>query len=194
MQAQRQAWRQRTGGIDPARFVFLDETGVHTAMTRLRGWGPRAERVVGRVPHGHWKMTTLIAAVRSDAVVAPLVFEGATDTAAFETYVQQVLVPALRPGDIVVWDNLSAHKGTVVQQAVEAAGAEVWPLPPYSPDFNPIEPLWSKVKSPLRAVGARTREALWSAIGPALDAVLPHECRNFFAHCGYPATKECNLL
>jgi transposase len=194
VQPRRDDWRRRMAGVDPARLVFLDETGAHTAMTRAQAWGPKGRRIVGRVPQAHWQMTTLIAAVRPDAVIAPFVFDGATDGPAFQTYVERVLVPVLRPGDIVVWDNLAPHKGAAVRRAVEGAGAAVWPLPPYSPDLNPIEPLWSKVKGRVRKAGARTRDALWSAIGRALDAIRPEECRNYFAHCGYTATPDCNAL
>src|SRR5262249_52272781 len=150
VQAQRQHWWERLARVDPARLVFIDETGAHTALARLYGRALRGQRVVDRVPQGHWPMNTLVSALPQDGVVAALVFEGATDTAAFETYVEQVLVPALRPGDIVVWDNLAAHKGAAVRRAVAQAGAEVWELPPYSPDYNPIEQLWSKVKAWLR--------------------------------------------
>lgn len=194
VQAQRQHWWERLARVDPARLVFIDETGAHTALARLYGRALRGQRVVDRVPQGHWQMNTLVSALRQDGVVAALVFEGATDTAAFETYVEQVLVPALRPGDIVVWDNLAAHKGAAVRRAVAQAGAEVWELPPYSPDYNPIEQLWSKVKAWLRKVGARTRAALWEAMGQALTAVLPEECRHYFVHCGYTATPNCEPL
>jgi transposase len=144
--------------------------------------------VAEAVPHGHWQMTTTVAAIRLAGVAAALVFEGATDAAAFETYVEGVLVPALRPGDVVLLDNLSSHKGARVVSLIEAAGARVVFLPPYSPDFNPIEKMWSKVKAALRAAGARTKEALWEAIGQALRAVTAADCAGFFASCGIPAT------
>jgi transposase len=170
--------------------VFLDETATHTSMTRLYGRALRGERVVDAVPQGDWTITTLIAAMREDQMIAPLIFQGATDASAFLTYVDQVLVPALRPGDIVVLDNLSSHKVSGVARRIRKAGAGVWYLPPYSPDYNPIEKIWAKVKSALRRVKARTTEALWSAIGPALDSVTAQDCANSFTHCGYPATIE----
>jgi transposase len=194
VQAKRRQWRAQTAGIDPARFVFVDETGAHTALSRLYGRAVKGQRVVGHVPQAHYHKTTLVSALRQDGVAAALVFEGATDTAAFQTYLEQVLVPTLRPGDVVVWDNLAAHTRDVMRQAVAKAGAVVWPLPPYSPDFNPIEKLWSKVKAWLRKVGARTQEALWEAIGQALQAVVPEECQHYFAHCGYHATPERETL
>jgi transposase len=190
----RAIWRGRTRAIDPGRFVFLDEVGTHTALTRLYGRAPTGERLYDALPQAHWKMTTLIAAIRREGVVAPLVFEGPTDEAAFLTYVEQVLVPCLRPGDIVVLDNLAAHRVKGVARRIRQAGAGVWYLPPYSPDYNPIEQIWAKVKVWLRKAKARTTEALWDAIGPALAAVTAEDCSNSFAHCGYPATLECNAL
>jgi transposase len=184
----RAAWRTRTARIDPERFVFLDEVGAHTALTRLYGRAARGERVLGSVPQDTWQTTTLISAIRSKGVAASLVFPGATDTAAFMTYVKQVLVPVLRPGEIVVLDNLRVHKGKAVARALRQAGVGVWYLPPYSPDFNPIEKVWAKVKAWLRKAAARTTEALWDAMAQALQAVTAQDCQNSFAHCGYPAT------
>ena len=146
------------------------------------------------MPQGHWQTTTLIAAIRQDGVVAALVFEGATDALAFETYIEQLLVPALRPGAIVVLDRLSVHRRAAVARALRQAGAGVWYLPPYSPDYNPIEKIWAKVKAWLRKVEARTTEALWQAIGEALQAVTAQDCQHSFAHCGYPATPACETL
>jgi transposase len=184
----RASWRTRTARIDPERFVFLDEVGAHTALTRLYGRAVRGERVVDSVPQDAWQMTTLVSAIRHKGVAASLVFPGALDTAAFRTYVQQVLLPVLRPGDIVVLDNLSVHKGKPIVRALRKAGVGVWYLPPYSPDFNPIEKVWAKVKAWLRKAGARTTEALWDAMAQALQAVTAQDCQNSFAHCGYPAT------
>jgi transposase len=150
--------------------------------------------VIGRVPQAGWQMTTLIGAIRREGVVAALTFEGATDATAFQTYVEQVLVPALRPGDIVVMDRLQAHRGRAVARAIRKAGAGVWYLPPYSPDFNPIEKIWAKVKAYLRRVAARTTEALGEAIGQALAQVTAQDCQNCFDHCGYRATFECKVL
>lgn len=190
----RAIWRGRTAAIDPRRWLFVDETGMHTAMTRLYGRAPQGQRVIGRVPQGHWKATTLIAGVRHDGVVAPWVFEGATDAATFETYITAVLVPQLRPGDLVVLDRLAVHRRPAVARAIRKAGAGLWYLPPYSPDLNPIERIWSKVKAWLRKVGARVTEELWAAIAKALDAVTATDCRNSFAHSGYPATPVCEML
>ncbi len=157
-------------------------------MTRLYGRAPAGQRVVGRVPQSHWKTTTLLAGIRCDGVLAPLLWEGATDGSAFESYIQEVLVPALRPGDIVVLDRLPAHRGRAVRRALRKAGVGLWYLPPYSPDYNPIEKIWAKVKAGLRRAAARTLEALLEAVAQALRAVTAEDCRNSFAHCGYPAT------
>jgi transposase len=190
----RATFRGRAAGIDPARFVFLDETGAHTALTRLYGRAPRGQRVRGSVPEGNGHTTTLLSAIRLEGVVAALVYEGATDEAAFVTFLREVLVPRLRPGDIVVLDNLAAHKVRAVARVLRGAGMGVWYLPPYSPDFNPIEKVWAKVKARLRQAAARTTEALWAAIAQALQTVTPLDCRNCFAHCGYPATPKRKLL
>ena len=184
----RAAFRTRAAGVDPRRFVFLDESGANTAMARLYGRGPVGQRVVGTAPAAHWQATTMISAIRAAGLAAPLVFEGATDEAAFLTYARAVLVPALRPGDIVVLDNLAAHRVPAVARLLRKAGAGVWYLPPYSPDLNPIEKIWAKVKAWLRKVAARTTEALWAAIGEALAAVTPEDCRGCIAACGYHAT------
>jgi len=188
VQAQRTEFRVAVEALDPARLIFLDEAGANTAMTRAHGRAPKGQRVVGEAPQGHWRMTTMVAAIRLAGLSAALLFEGATDAEAFATFVEQVLVPALRAGDVVVMDNLSSHKGQRVQRAIEAAGAYVLFLPPYSPDFNPIEKVWSKVKALLRAAARRTVEGLWEAISAALLQVTPAECRNFFASCGLPVT------
>lgn len=168
--------------------MFLDESGARTDMTRTRGRAPRGERVVERVPHGHWKTTTVLAAVRLSGPFAAATLDGATDADCFRAYVRDVLAPALRPGDVVVMDNLAAHKAPGVREAVESVGAWVAYLPPYSPDLNPIENMWSKMKSLLRSSAARTVDALGEAIDAALAAVTPADCRGFFRHCGYVAT------
>jgi transposase len=183
-QAKREAFREKMAGIDPHRLVFVDETGATTAMTRAYGRAPRGERVVGTVP-GQWKSVTLISALRLSGVVAPLAFEGATDTAAFQTYVEQALAPQLRPGDVVLWDNLAPHKDPRVKQAIERAGARVEPLPPYSSDLTPIEELWSKAKEFLRSVAARTTDAVYDAMGVALRAVCPEDILGWFRFCGW---------
>ncbi len=188
MKAERAAWCQEFAAIDPARLVFVDESGASTAMDRTYGRAPSGVRVDGPVPHGHWKVTTLTAAVRLDGVPesACLTFDGATDSACFETYVERCLAPALRPGDIVVMDNLACHKTAEVARMIGAAGAEVRYLPAYSPDLNPIERLFSKLKEFLRSTAARTIDAVVEAMGEALRAVRPGDIRGWFAHSGYP--------
>jgi transposase len=181
----RAKWHRQAKQLDPERLVFIDESGANTSMTRLYGRAPVGERVYDSVPQGSWKTMTMVAALRSDTVTAPFMFEGATDTAAFGTYVEQVLVPQLRQGDVVVMDNLPTHKGLRIKKAIRAVGADVKFLPPYSPDFNPIEKLWSKIKAWLRKVGGRTTEAVYNGVAEALQAVVPSECRGYFASCGY---------
>lgn len=154
-------------------------------MARLRGRSPRGERCRASVPHGHWKTTTFTAGIRMDGLVAPFVLDGAMDADAFRAYVARALVPELRPGDIVVMDNLATHKVEGVRQTIEEAGASLVYLPPYSPDFNPIEKAFAKLKALLRKAAARTRDDLWAAIGEAINAFTPNECRNLFAACGY---------
>jgi transposase len=159
-------------------------------MDRTYGRAPSGVRVDGPVPHGHWKVTTLTAAVRLDGVGACLAFDGATDTACFETYVERCLAPSLRPGDIVVMDNLACHKTAEVQRLIRAAGAEVRYLPAYSPDLNPIEKLFSKLKAWLRSAAARTVDGLIDAMGAGLRAIRPGDILGWFAHCGYPAAES----
>lgn len=185
VKVQRDAWREQTAGVDVCRLVFLDESGAKTNMTRLYGRSFDGQRVVGAAPHGHWRTTTMLAAMRIDGSTAPMVIEGPTDAEVFEAYVEQVLAGSLRPGDIVVMDNLAPHKKPAVIAMIEAAGAEVWFLPPYSPDFNPIEKMWSKIKAFLRKAKARTWEALLAAIRAALQEVSDADARNWFASCGY---------
>ncbi len=181
----RRRWRVWQRYMDPARFVFLDETGITTKMTRLYGRARRGERLIGAVPHGHWRMTTLIAGLRQSGGVAPLVLDGPMTGAAFRAYVDQALAPVLKPGDVVVMDNLAAHKVAGIEQAIVAAGASVLYLPPYSPDLNPIEQFIAKLKALLRKAAARTKEALWAAVGEVLERCSPEECRNFLTNSGY---------
>lgn len=185
MKAQRQAWRHRVAHVDPHRLVFLDESGAKTNMTRLYGRVIGGGRVVDSVPAGHWCTTTMLSSLRLDGSTTAMVIEGATDRDVFEAYVQKVLVPALRPTDIVVLANLAPHKTPAIVAAIEATGAEVWFLPPYSPDLNPIEKMWSKVKQLLRAAKARTEQALLRAIAAALEAILPADAQGWFGSCGY---------
>lgn len=154
-------------------------------MARLRGRAPRGKRLVGKIPHGHWKTTTFIAGLRSTALTAPCLIDGPMNGSAFLAYVEQVLVPALTPGDVVVLDNLSAHKIPGVREAIEAAGAILLYLPPYSPDFNPIEQLFAKLKALLRKAGEQTIEGLWSTIGRLLDNLSADECARYLVHDGY---------
>jgi transposase len=185
LKAERQAWREEFAAVDPSRLVFLDETGSSTAMDRTHGRAPSGVRVDGPVPHGHWKVLTLTAAVRLGGVGACLAFDGATDTACFETYIERCLVPTLRPGDIVVMDNLSCHKTAEVARLIAAAGAEVRYLPAYSPDLNPIERLFGKLKGWLRSAAARTVGGLIEAMGDALRAIRPSDIIGWFGHSGY---------
>ena len=180
---------------EPDRFVFLDESGAQTDMTRLYGRAPIGERCVDRVPHGHWKTMTMLSAIRFNGVIqdATVVFDGPMNSATFLAYTRQCLAPSLRCGDIVVMDNLSSHKAVGVRQAIEAVGADLWYLPPYSPDLNPIEKFWSKVKAWLRRIGAKTFDTLTVAIGDALKAVQNNECNNYFKSCGY-GDYSCNPL
>jgi transposase len=184
----RRLWQVWQRFMDPARFIFLDETGTATNLARRYGRSPCGERLVGAVPHGHWRTTTLIAGMRESGIVAPLVLDGPMTGPAFCAYVEQFLAPALAPGDVVVLDNLAAHKVKGVRQAIAAAGASILYLPPYSPDLNPIELLFAKLKALLRKAAARTRDELWQAIGRLLDTVPPRECANYLSHCGYGST------
>jgi transposase len=181
----RQAWFEAQPDLDPERLVFIDETGANTKMTRLRGRAPRGQRCRAAVPHGHWKTTTFVGALRLEGMTAPLVLDGPMNGRAFRAYVEQALAPTLRPGDIVIMDNLPAHKVTGVRAAIKAAGARMRLLPPYSPDFNPIEKAFSKLKALLRKAAARTIPDLEAAIGTAIPLFTPMECANYFTACGY---------
>jgi transposase len=171
--------------LQPERLVFIDETGASTKMARRYGRALRGERCRAPVPHGHWKTTTLVGALRLEGMTAPMVLDGAMHGAAFLAYVEQVLAPTLIPGDIVIMDNLPAHKPAAVRRAIEAAGSELRFLPPYSPDFNPIEMAFSKLKASLKKTAARTINDLWDAIAIAIDTFTPTECQNYFAAAGY---------
>ncbi len=184
---QRQAWFDGQLDLDPSRLVFIDETWASTAMARARGRAPAGERLRAGVPYGHWKTTTFVAALRTTGMIAPLVLDGPINRRAFEAYIAQFLVPELRQGDIVIMDNLSSHKGPAVRAMIEAAGATLLYLPPYSPDFNPIENAFSKLKAMLRKAAQRTVEGLWNTIGTLIDTFTPTECQNYFAAAGYDA-------
>lgn len=181
----RRAWFDGQPDLDPARLVFIDETGLSTKMARLRGRAPCGERCRAGIPHGHWKTTTFTGALRLTGMSAPFVYDGAMNGNVFLTYVEQMLMPSLSSGDVVVMDNLPAHKITGVRDAIEAAGARLLYLPPYSPDFNPIENAFSKLKALLRAKAERTIKALWDALGDILDQFSPAECANYFRAAGY---------
>ena len=171
--------------LDPARLVFIDETWTTTNMTRRYGRALRGERLVASVPHGHWKTSTFVAGLRSTGLTAPCVIDGAMNGETFFAYVEQFLCPTLSSGDIVIMDNLSSHKIAGIETAITACGARLIYLPPYSPDFNPIEQVFAKVKAFLRKAAERTVENLWNRIGEAITTVTPIECQNFFRHSGY---------
>lgn len=185
MLRRRQTWFDSQIDLDPTRLVFIDETWASTAMTRKSGRAPAGERLRMGVPHGHWKTTTFVAGLRANGIVAPFVLDAPMNRRRFEAYVKQVLLPDLTAGDIVVMDNLSSHKGPKVRQLIEDAGASVLYLPPYSPDFNPIEKAFAKLKALLRKAEARTREALWTTIAALIETLTPTECQNYFDASGY---------
>jgi transposase len=185
--AARERWREDQPSFDPAHLVFIDETGTSTNMARTRGRSRRDTRLVGLVPHGHWKITTFVAGLRRGAITAPFVIDHPMNGAIFLAYIRECLVPTLTKDDIVVMDNLSSHKVAGVREAIEAAGATLRYLPPYSPDFNPIELFFAKLKALLRKAAERSIEDLWTRIGKLLDAFSPTECANYFRHDGYGA-------
>ena len=168
--------------------MFIDETSADTKMTRRHGRAPRGQRLRAGVPHGHWKTTTFVGALRRHGLTAPMVLDGPMTRAWFLAYVEQVLAPTLKPGDVVILDNLPAHKGEAVREAVAATGARLLFLPPYSPDFNPIENAFAKLKALLRKAAARTVDELWRVIGRSVDTFTPAECGNYFAAAGYHAS------
>ncbi|WP_174285326.1 IS630 family transposase [Sphingomonas bacterium] len=183
----REDWFEGQLDLDPDRLVFIDETWASTNMARRYGRAPRGERLRAGVPHGHWKTTTFVAGLRRSGMVAPWVLDGPINGDAFLTYVTRVLVPELSPGDVVIMDNLSSHKTPAVRATIEKAGASLLFLPPYSPDFNPIEMAFSKLKAHLRKAAERTIHGLWNAIGRIVDLYSPQECSNYFAAAGYDA-------
>jgi transposase len=181
----RAAWREAAAQLDPERLVFVDESGTHTALTRLYGWAPHERRASGSAPRNHGKNTTLVAALAPDGLHEPWLIEGAMDSDSFAWYITEQLAPTLRPGQVVVVDNLSAHKADRIRQAIEARGCQLLFLPPYSPDFTPIEQAFSKIKAILRGLGARTKEALQEAVRLAIEAITPHDAAAWFTHAGY---------
>jgi transposase len=181
----REAWRAQQPLLSTTRLIFLDETGVTTNMVRRYGRAPRGQRVRGYAPAGHWKVTTFLAGLDRDGIVAPFVIDEPMNRAIFTQYVRQYLAPELKPGDIVILDNLSSHKGAEAAALVEARGARLLFLPPYSPDLNPIEMVFAKLKHLLRKAGERSREGLWNRIGRLLDDFPPAQCQNYLRHAGY---------
>ena len=188
MTRRRARWKRLQHKLDPGRLVFIDETWAKTNMTRTHGRAPRGERLVAKVPHGHWQTLTFLAALRSDRIDAPCVIDGPINGDSFLAYVEQVLVPTLKPRDIVVIDNLGSHKGKAVRRAIRAAGAKLFFLPPYSPDLNPIEQMFAKLKALLRKAAERTVEATWRRRGALLNAFSPQECANYLVNSGYAST------
>lgn len=173
------------GDLDPDRLVFIDETWLKTNMAPLRGWSMRGTRLKGHAPHGRWRTLTFLGALRADGLTAPCVFDGPINGEAFRAYVEQVLAPNLRPGDIVILDNLGSHKGKHIRRLVRQAGARLWFLPPYSPDLNPIEQAFAKIKQAMRTAGERTVAAVTSRVGRVIENITQAECRNYIANAGY---------
>ena len=184
----RAQWTKYRKRIDPSRLVFIDETWTKTNMAPLLSWAPRGQRIKAKVPHGRWQTMTFLAALRHDRITAPWLIDGPINGETFQLYVEKVLVPTLRQGDIVIMDNLGSHKGKAVRHAIRAAGARLFYLPKYSPDLNPIEQFFAKLKHWLRKAAQRTIEAVYDAIGPILDIVSSAECANYFANAGYDQT------
>lgn len=183
----RAQWIKYQGRIDPSRLVFIDETWTKTNMAPLRGWAPCGSRLIAKVPHRHWQTITFLAALRHDGIDAPWLLEGPIDSESFQTYVEKVLLPTLRHGDIVILDNLGSHKSKIVRQLIRSVGAKLLFLPKYSPDLNPIEQVFAKLKHLLRKAAARTVETVCAAIGELLGAFTKNECANYFKNSGYAA-------
>jgi transposase len=188
----RKAWREAVAALDPEQLVFVDESGTNIALTRLYGWAPHDRRASGSVPRNHGKNTTLVAALAPDGLQVPWMIEGAMNTDTFVWYITEQLAPTLRPGPVVVLDNLSVHKAARIRQAIEARHCQLLFLPPYSPDFTPIEQAFSKMKALLRGLGARTKEALWEAMRVAVEAITPADALAWFTHAGYPLPAQAN--
>lgn len=184
----RKRWKAWQGRFDPERLVFIDETWIKTNMAPLRGWGPKGQRLRGYAPHGRWRTMTFLAALRCDQLTAPCVFDGPINGQCFRAYVEQQLLPTLKPGDIVIVDNLGSHKAKATRQIIKHAGARLWFLPPYSPDLNPIEQTFSKIKHWMRMAQKRTIEETWRHVGDLIETIPPHECANYFRNAGYAST------
>jgi transposase len=181
-------WKLHQGKLEAARLVFIDETWAKTNMTRSHGRSARGTRLLAKLPHGRWRTMTFLAALRHDRIEAPCVIDGPINAGSFLAYVEQCLVPTLKPGDIVIMDNLGSHKGSAVRQAIRKAGAKLFFLPPYSPDLNPIEQLFAKLKTLLKKAAERTVEATWRRIGHLLGCFTPKECANYLKNAGYAST------
>jgi transposase len=186
----RRRWRTWQAHLDPRRLVFIDETWIKTNMAPLRGWGTKGDRLRGFAPHGHWRTLTFLGALRCDRFAAPCVFDGPINGEYFRAYVEQQLVPILKPGDIVIMDNLGSHKSSAIRQMIRAAGARLWYLPPYSPDLNPIEQTFAKIKHWMRIGQKRTVEDTWRHLGSLVETIEPGECDNYFANAGYASVKK----
>ena len=189
MARKRARWKRHQSKLDPRRLVFIDETGTSTNMARPRGRCRRGERLIGKVPHGHWKITTFVAGLRCDAITAPFVIDQPMNSTIFKAYLEQCLVPTLKPGDIVVMDNLGSHKSPSVRQMIQKAGARLWYLPPYSPDLNPIEQVFAKIKHWMRIAQKRTIDDACDHIGHLVKSVMSDECSNYFVNAGYASIK-----
>jgi transposase len=185
----RRRWRSWQAGLDPSRLVFIDETWIKTNMAPLRGWGARGERVRGFAPQGRWRTLTFLGALRCDRFTAPCLFDGPINGECFRAYVAQILLPSLNPGDIVIMDNLGSHKAAVLRRLIKAAGARLWYLPPYSPDLNPIEQTFAKIKHWMRAAQKRTIDDICRHIRSLVTTISPDECRNYFENAGYASIK-----
>ncbi len=188
MARKRALWKRYQDQIDPARLVFVDETSARTDMTPIRGWCARGQRLIAKVPHGRWKTLTFLAGLRRDEICAPLVLDEPINATSFLAWVEQSLVPTLRPRDIVVMDNLGSHKSPAVRRAIRAAGAKLFFLPAYSPDLNPIEQMFAKLKTLLRKADTASVEQAWRSIGKLLDEFSPAECSNYLTNCGYASS------
>lgn len=186
----RRRWQALQPRLAPDRLVFIDETWVKTNMAPLRGWGRRGERLRAYAPHGHWRTLTFLGALRTSGFTAPCVFDGPINGEAFRAWAQQCLVPTLKPGDIVVMDNLGSHKGVEVRRMIHEAGARLWFLPAYSPDLNPIEQTFSKIKQAMRTAQQRTVDAVIHETGKIVKAIRPHECRNYITAAGYASAEN----
>ena len=183
MARRRAQWKKYQGRLDPARLIFIDETWAKTNMTRTHGRAPKGERLIAKAPHGHWRTLTFLAALRNDRIEAPCVIDGPINGESFQAYVAQILLPTIRPGVII--DNLGSHKGKAVRRLIRSVGAKLFFLPPYSPDLNPIEQVFAKLKILLRKAAERTVEATWNRIGALLGCFTAQECANYFENAGY---------